>query len=235
MTADLFPEAVFPMTRLKPGVALFRARLGADAPKKLLNRLLPLLAVSPFRQMQTPRGFQMSVAMSNCGDFGWITDRKGYRYAPLDPLTDQPWPAMPEDWRQAAIMAALDAGFPDFLPNACLINRYAVGAKMGLHQDRDEAGLGRGEVVDRAPPIVSFSFGLPAIFLLGGATRRDETKKYRLEHGDVLVWGGPARLDFHGVRPIRADCAPSLLPPELGECRINLTFRRADPGRRRKE
>jgi alkylated DNA repair protein (DNA oxidative demethylase) len=201
---------------IKPGVTLFRARLYAAAPR-LLAELAPVIAAAPYRNMKTPGGSPMSVAMTNCGDCGWVTDRKGYRYETCDPLSGKPWPKMPETLREAAVQAAVDASFPGFSPNACLINRYAVGTKMGLHQDVDEA--------DFADPIVSFSFGLSAIFLLGGATRGERKAKFSLAHGDVLVWGDAARLDFHGVAPVRAGVSP--LPPEFGACRLNLTFRRA--------
>jgi alkylated DNA repair protein (DNA oxidative demethylase) len=198
---------------LMPGVTLFRGRLRTDAPL-LLAALEPVLTHAPLRHMLTPGGHAMSVAMTNCGALGWITDRKGYRYAAADPQSGKPWPAMPEILRQAAIKAAAEAGFADFAPDACLINRYDPGARMGLHQDKDEA--------DFDQPIVSFSFGLPAVFLFGGLSRRDKPERFRLEHGDALVWGGPARLCFHGVLPIKPGTHP-----EVGSYRLNLTFRRA--------
>lgn len=164
--------------------------------------------------MVTPGGHQMSVAMTSCGSFGWVTDRSGYRYDALDPDSGQPWPAMPPRFRELAERAAGEVGFAGFAPDACLINRYEPGAKMSLHQDRDERDIGA--------PIVSVSLGLPATFLFGGLKRADKTQRYRLAHGDVVVWGGPARLAFHGVAPL-ADGEHAL----LGRQRINLTFRRA--------
>jgi alkylated DNA repair protein (DNA oxidative demethylase) len=156
----------------------------------------------------------MSVAMSNCGALGWVSDRRGYRYAKDDPLSGRPWPAMPAGWRDLAARAAADAGFDGFAPDACLINQYLPGSKLSLHQDRDEQDL--------SAPIVSVSLGLPAVFLFGGSQRQDRPQRYRLQHGDVVVWGGPARLAYHGVAPL-ADGQHAL----LGRRRINLTFRRA--------
>ncbi len=156
----------------------------------------------------------MSVAMTNCGDAGWVTDRSGYRYGGIDPQSGKPWPEMPSAFRDLAGRAAAAAGFDDFLPDACLINRYQPGARMSLHQDRDERDFGN--------PIVSVSLGLPAIFLFGGPARSDRPRRFRLEHGDIVVWGGPSRLFFHGVAPL-ADGEHNL----LGHQRINLTFRKA--------
>jgi len=164
--------------------------------------------------MVTPGGFEMSVAMTSCGAAGWVTDRHGYRYDRRDPASGSPWPPIPEIFRDLAGAAAAEAGFPGFRPDACLINRYEPGARMSLHQDRDEQ--------DFENPIVSVSLGLPAIFLFGGLKRSDKPNRYRLEHGDVVVWGGRARLFFHGVAPL-ADGEHGL----LGRQRINLTFRRA--------
>jgi DNA oxidative demethylase len=169
---------------------------------------------APFRHMVTPGGHSMSVAMTNCGDAGWVTDRTGYRYDGNDPEAGQPWPEMPLSFRALAGQAAAEAGFDGFAPDACLINRYQPGARMSLHQDRDEH--------DFAAPIVSVSLGLPAIFLFGGSKRSDKPQRYRLEHGDIVVWGGPARLAFHGVAPL-ADGEHGL----LGKQRVNLTFRKA--------
>jgi alkylated DNA repair protein (DNA oxidative demethylase) len=213
MSDLFFPLAGGKRVDLGAGVVLFPKRLREAAPG-LLAALTPLLARAPFRHMTTRRGSALSAAMSNCGALGWIGDSRGYRYVALDPQSGQPWPAMPEILRAAAVQAADDAGFADFSPDACLINRYAVGAHMGLHQDKDEA--------DFRQPIVSFSFGLPTVFLWGGPARRDKPQKFPLEHGDVLVWGGPARLCFHGVSPIREGTHPL-----TGACRLNLTFRRA--------
>jgi alkylated DNA repair protein (DNA oxidative demethylase) len=169
---------------------------------------------APFRHMQTPGGHQMSVAMTNCGPLGWITDHRGYRYNGIDPQSGKPWPSMPPAFQELAAQAAEHAGFSGFAPDACLINRYEPGARMSLHQDRDEQDFGQ--------PIVSVSLGLPAIFLFGGAKRSDRPSRYRLEHGDVVVWGGPSRLFFHGVVPL-AEGEHAM----LGRKRINLTFRRA--------
>ncbi len=180
----------------------------------LLVALREIQNQAPFRRMFTPGGHQMSVAMTNCGEAGWVTDRGGYRYDGIDPETGRAWPAMPVAFRELADSAAREAGFGGFAPDACLINRYEPGAKMSLHQDRDEK--------DFSAPIVSVSLGLPAIFLFGGPKRSDRPRRYRLEHGDVVVWGGPSRLFFHGVAPLADGDHPL-----LGRRRINLTFRKA--------
>ena len=180
----------------------------------LIAALRDIVAQAPFRRMHTPGGHQMSVAMTNCGDFGWVTDRTGYRYDRSDPETGTPWPAMPPAFRALAAQATAATGFDGFSPEVCLINRYAPGARMSLHQDKDE--------LDFDAPIVSVSLGLPAIFLFGGPKRSDKTRRFRLEHGDVVVWGGPSRLVFHGVAPL-ADGEHA----RLGRQRINLTFRKA--------
>jgi alkylated DNA repair protein (DNA oxidative demethylase) len=156
----------------------------------------------------------MSVAMTTCGDVGWVTDRKGYRYSPVDPTTDRPWPPMPDAFRTLAAEAATEAGYPGFDPDSCLINRYEPGTRLSLHQDQDEE--------DMRQPIVSVSLGLPATFLFGGPKRGDPTTKYPLSHGDIAVWGGPSRLFFHGVASLKDGRHPL-----LGRKRINLTFRRA--------
>ena len=179
----------------------------------LIAALRAIVVQSPFRHMMTPGGHQMSVAMTNCGSFGWVTDRTGYRYDANDPEAGKPWPAMPPAFRELARRAASHAGFAGFSPDACLINRYQPGARMSLHQDKDE--------LDLAAPIVSVSLGLPAIFLFGGLKRSDRPNRFRLQHGDIAVWGGPARLAFHGVAPL-ADGEHAL----LGRQRINLTFRK---------
>ncbi|MEA2863586.1 MAG: oxidative demethylase [Bradyrhizobium sp.] len=173
-----------------------------------------IVAQAPFRQMITPGGHQMSVAMTNCGNLGWVTDRTGYRYDTHDPETAKPWPAMPDSFRALAARASLAVGFDGFSPDACLINRYQPGARMSLHQDKDEGDL--------SAPIVSVSLGLPATFLFGGMKRSDKPSRFRLEHGDIAVWGGPARLVYHGVAPL-ADGEHAV----LGRQRINLTFRKA--------
>ncbi len=181
---------------------------------ELIAALRFITEQAPFRHMQTPGGHEMSVAMTNCGALGWVTDRTGYRYDAIDPQSGRNWPAMPPVFLDLATQAAEAAGFAGFTPDACLINRYEPGARMSLHQDRDEQDFNN--------PIVSVSLGLPAIFLFGGSKRSDKPGRYRLEHGDVVVWGGPSRLFFHGVAPL-ADGEHAL----LGRARINLTFRRA--------
>jgi len=180
----------------------------------LLPALRAIVAQAPFRHMSTPGGHQMSVAMTNCGDAGWVTDRTGYRYDGVDPNSGEKWPAMPAVLRELAAEAAAEGGFEGFAPDACLINRYAPGARMSLHQDKDEQDFGA--------PIVSVSLGIPAIFLFGGLKRSDKPRRFRLAHGDVVVWGGPSRLFFHGVAPL-ADAEHAL----MGRQRINLTFRKA--------
>jgi len=170
---------------------------------------------APFRHMVTPGGFRMSVAMTNCGGLGWVTDRKGYRYSPVDPETGRVWPAMPASFLELAQSAAAAAGFAGFSPDACLINRYAPGAKMTLHQDKDER--------DFSQPLVSVSLGLPAVFLFGGLLRKDKVERVSLAHGDVVVWGGAARLFYHGVMPVKEG-----VHPLTGAYRFNLTFRRAN-------
>jgi alkylated DNA repair protein (DNA oxidative demethylase) len=216
LTADLFagvPDARPSQELMAEGAVLLHG-FANSFEDDLIAALRDIVAQAPFRHMVTPGGHQMSVAMTNCGSFGWVTDRTGYRYDPNDPDTGRPWPAMPPSFRALAGQAAADAGFGGFSPEVCLINRYAPGARMSLHQDRDELDLGA--------PIVSVSLGLPAIFLLGGLKRSDKTRRFRLEHGDVAVWGGPARLVFHGVAPL-ADGEHAL----TGRQRINLTFRKA--------
>jgi alkylated DNA repair protein (DNA oxidative demethylase) len=216
LTADLFDglaEALPSREAIADGAVLLRG-LARPVETDLIAALRLIVARSPFRRMFTPGGHQMSVAMTSCGDCGWVTDRSGYRYDALDPQSEAPWPAMTPVFRELAKRAAEEGGFADFAPDACLINRYEPGARMSLHQDRDER--------DFSAPIVSVSLGLPAIFLFGGMTRSDKPRRFRLTHGDVVVWGGPARLAFHGVAPL-ADGEH----PLLGRQRINLTFRTA--------
>jgi alkylated DNA repair protein (DNA oxidative demethylase) len=181
---------------------------------EILAALHAIIARSPFRHMTTPGGFVMSVAMTNCGAAGWVTDRTGYRYDTNDPQTGAPWPALPDCFRALAVAAATDAGYPRFVPDACLINRYEPGARLSLHQDKNERDL--------AQPIVSVSLGLPATFQFGGLKRNDPVRKYALRHGDVAVWGGPSRLTYHGVTELKDG-----EHDKLGRMRINLTFRRA--------
>lgn len=180
----------------------------------LLAAVERITAQAAFRHMVTPGGFTMSVAMTNCGAAGWVTDRSGYRYTSIDPESGQSWPALPDAFAALAKTAAAKSGYADFVPDACLINRYEPGAKMSLHQDRNES--------DMSQPIVSVSLGLPAVFLFGGPERKDRAKRIPLEHGDVVVWGGPSRLFFHGVNTLADGVHPA-----LGRQRINLTFRRA--------
>jgi alkylated DNA repair protein (DNA oxidative demethylase) len=206
---DLFGDGRGAMP-LRPGAMLLGGFAGPDAPA-LLAGVHAIDAASPFRNMVTPGGWPMSVAMTNCGSVGWVTDRTGYRYDPLDPGTRRPWPAMPEAFRRLAERAARSAGYPGFDPDSCLINRYAPGSRLSLHQDRNERDFGA--------PIVSVSLGLPATFLWGDATRGDRPMRVRLVHGDVVVWGGPARLTFHGVDTLRGGDGPA------GAFRYNLTFR----------
>jgi alkylated DNA repair protein (DNA oxidative demethylase) len=181
---------------------------------EILAGLDTVAAAAPFRHMVTPGGFTMSVAMTACGQVGWVTDRTGYRYAPADPTTGKPWPPMPAAFREIAANAALEAGYAAFDPDSCLINRYEPGARLSPHQDKDER--------DFSQPIVSVALGLPASFQFGGLERSDPTAKYTLQHGDVVVWGGPSRLRYHGVAPLKEGEHPL-----LGRRRINLTFRRA--------
>jgi len=181
---------------------------------ELLAAVQVVSGVSAFRCMTVPGGRQMSVAMTNCGEVGWVSDRHGYRYDRIDPETAAAWPTMPPVFRALAVRAAEVAGFPGFAPDACLVNRYEPGARLALHQDRDER--------DFAAPIVSVSLGLPATFLWGGDARAVRPRRLRLVHGDVVVWGGPARLTFHGVDPLRDGSHR-----DTGRTRYNLTFRKA--------
>lgn len=198
---------------VREGVALLPGFAALDAPQ-VLEEVAAVFTQAPPRHWTTPGGKQMSVAMSNCGECGWVSDERGYRYAALDPATNRPWPAMPARLSQLANRAAAAAGFNDFRPDVCLLNEYLVGTRLTLHQDRDER--------DFSQPIVSVSLGLPATFRFGGLRRDEACERWVLEHGDVLVWGGAARLAFHGVLPLAAGYH-SLTGPR----RINLTFRRA--------
>jgi alkylated DNA repair protein (DNA oxidative demethylase) len=216
LTADLFEGVadVLPAREtIAEGAVLLRG-FAKPVENDLIAALHEIIGQAPFRQMSTPGGHQMSVAMTNCGNAGWVTDRSGYRYDGIDPQTGKSWPAMPPSFRALAARAAADAGFGGFAPDACLVNRYQPGARMSLHQDKDENDFGA--------PIVSVSLGLPAIFLFGGLKRTDKPRRFRLEHGDIVVWGGPSRLFFHGIAPL-ADGEHAL----MGRQRINLTFRKA--------
>jgi DNA oxidative demethylase len=215
LTTDLFesvPDVRPAQEAMAEGAVLLRG-FASPVEGDLIAALRAIVEQAPFRHMMTPGGHQMSVAMTNCGQIGWVTDRTGYRYDADDPEAGQPWPPMPPAFLDLAGQAALHAGFTGFSPDACLINRYQPGARMSLHQDKDE--------LDLAAPIVSVSLGLPAIFLFGGLKRSDRPNRFRLQHGDIAVWGGPARLAFHGVAPL-ADGEHAL----LGRQRINLTFRK---------
>jgi alkylated DNA repair protein (DNA oxidative demethylase) len=204
------PPAVEPIA---PGAMLLRGFCREDAPA-LLAAVARVAAAAPFRRMTTPGGYVMSVAMTSCGKVGWVTDRRGYRYDALDPMTGKPWPAMPAAFRRLAASAAAAAGYEGFAPDSCLVNRYEAGARLSLHQDKDER--------DFTQPIVSVSLGLPATFLFGGPRRADRPRRFRLESGDVVVWGGTTRLWHHGI-----DELPAGEDPLTGDCRINLTFRKA--------
>ncbi len=214
MTLGLFDEAPAPYTApevIAPGAALLRG-FALEMDEVLLQAVEAVTAAAPLRHLVTPGGYTMSVAMSNCGALGWVSDRSGYRYDARDPLSGKPWPPMPAGFAQLALRAAAQAGFENFRPDACLINRYEPRARLSLHQDKDEGSMDA--------PIVSVSLGLPAVFLFGGLSRSDRPARYRLQHGDVAVWGGPSRLAYHGVAPLaRGEHA------RLGAQRINLTFR----------
>jgi len=198
---------------LAEGAVVLRGFAGARTPA-LITAIEGVSAAAPFRSMVTPGGYRMSVAMTNCGPVGWVSDRSGYRYDAKDPETGQPWPPMPRQFLDLAREAAGAAGFADFEPDCCLINHYQPGAKLSLHQDRDERDFGA--------PIVSVSLGLPAVFLWGGLKRSDRSRRIRLESGDVVVWGGPSRLVYHGIAPLAEGEHPA-----TGRARINLTFRKA--------
>jgi alkylated DNA repair protein (DNA oxidative demethylase) len=210
---DLFEAPLPAEEQLADGAWLLRGFALGKA-TKLLMEIERVELTAPFRHLETPGGFRMSVAMTNCGTQGWVSDRRGYRYSIHDPLSGRAWPAMPSAFSSFARSAAARAGFTRFEPDACLINRYEPGARLTLHQDRDENDLGA--------PIVSISLGLPATFLFGGDNRRDKQRRIPLQHGDVVVWGGPARLHHHGILPLKDGHHP-----DLGRRRLNLTFRQA--------
>lgn len=216
MTLGLFddlPPAPQAPEWLESGAVVLRG-FALEQAAELLQAVDAITAAAPFRHLITPGGKRMSVAMTNCGPLGWISDRSGYRYGAIDPDTGKRWPHMPAAFSQLALSAAEAAGYAGFAPDACLINRYTPGTRLSLHQDRDEGNY--------AHPIVSVSLGIPAVFLWGGADRTDKARRVGLWHGDVVVWGGPARLRFHGVLPLgEAD------HPLTGAVRINLTFRKA--------
>lgn len=209
---DLFEDARHCLSLAEGATLLGGFAMPVEA--QLLAALEAVVAEAPFRRMVRPGGSTMSVAMTNCGVAGWVTDRCGYRYDAVDPGSGRPWPAMPAAFDDLARAAAAAAGFGGFAPDACLVNRYEPGARLSLHQDRDEQDFGA--------PIVSVSLGLPATFLFGGLRRGDPQRRVGLRHGDVAVWGGPARLAFHGVLPLAEGEHPA-----TGRRRLNLTFRRA--------
>jgi len=212
--ATLFEHDISPPSHepLEEGALLLRGFVTPQA-ASLVEETARIAAQAPFRHLITPGGFTMSVAMTNCGAVGWVSDRRGYRYDPIDPDTGAAWPAIPQAFLDLAASAAAEAGFPAYVPDACLINRYLAGAKLSLHQDRDEK--------DAWAPIVSVSLGLPAVFLWGGKRRGDPVRRLRVENGDVAVWGGPARFVYHGVAPLKEGQHPL-----TGNARINLTFRK---------
>ena len=212
----MFPEFLehAPVNRVLGPGAMLLGGFARSSEAALLPALEQVVVQAPFRHMLTPGGRQMSVAMTNCGPLGWVSDRSGYRYDPIDPAYGTPWPTMPEAFRDLARTAAERAGFSDFDPDACLINRYDPGARLSLHQDKDER--------DFSAPIVSVSLGLPVVFLFGGVRRADPPDHIPLSHGDVVVWGGASRLRYHGVLPVKPGNHPA-----LGPHRINLTFRKA--------
>jgi DNA oxidative demethylase len=207
---DLLDERVL---ALGEGAVVLRG-FARDRAAELVKAVDQITAAAPFRNMITPGGYRMSVAMTNCGEAGWVTDRKGYRYSPVDPMTGRPWPPIPASFRRLAEDAADAAGYPSFEPDACLINLYEPETRLSLHRDENER--------DMTAPIVSVSLGLPAIFLFGGNSRSDRPRRVGLESGDVVVWGGPLRLVYHGVAPL-ADGEHLL----TGHRRINLTLRKA--------
>ncbi len=216
ITAELFPDSAAPTAWTEPlceGAKVLRG-FALTEQRPLLQAIDAIVAQAPFRHLITPGGRRMSVGMTNAGKLGWISDHRGYRYDAIDPDSGKPWPAMPEVFLRLADRAAAQTGFAGFVPDACLINRYQAGDRLSLHQDRDERDFGQ--------PIVSVSLGIPAVFLFGGLQRVERPQRVPLAHGDVVVWGGPARLRFHGVLPLKPGHHPA-----LGECRINLTFRRA--------
>ena len=214
MTGLFHDEPVQPSReQIADGAVLLRGFALRDAPE-ILENLRRISAEAPPRHMVTPGGHSMSVAMTNCGEAGWTTDRRGYRYATLDPETNRPWPPMPKLFAELAHRAAAAAGYKDFSPDSCLINYYEPKAKMSLHQDKNER--------DYSQPIVSVSLGMPATFLFGGMERSSPARKIRLEHGDVVVWGGLSRKVYHGIAPLKAG-----IHPETGSIRINLTFRKS--------
>jgi alkylated DNA repair protein (DNA oxidative demethylase) len=204
----MLPEEI-----LGPGSRVLRG-FAIEVERALLDDLAAVVEVAPFRNMETPGKSRMTVAMTNCGALGWVSDRTGIRYESRDPVSGAPWPRLPDSFVRLATQAAARAGFDDFAPDSCLINRYQVGARLTLHQDRDERDL--------VQPIVSVSLGMPAVFLFGGLSRDEAPREVPLVHGDVVLWGGPDRLRYHGVLPLK----PMRRPP-LGGVRLNISLRKA--------
>ncbi len=228
---DLFDDIQPKILNIAKDTYLLRGFVLGESEHLLLTDLKAVIAEAPLRNMTTKTGYAMSAAMSNCGALGWLSDRSGYRYDAHNPDTGKAWPAMPNSFLQLATSAAAACGFASFVPDACLINQYKIGASMGLHQDKDE--------LDFTQPIVSVSLGCSATFLFGGLNRRDKTIKVVLQHGDIVVWGGESRLNFHGIMPLKPNTPGHLLSNSihefdspcihevLGEYRFNLTFRKA--------
>ena len=201
------------MIELQPGLHYYPSYLDRDSQEALVAQVREIVREAPLFVPKMPKtGQPFSVRMSNCGALGWVSDASGYRYSAYDPRSGKPWPVMPGCCLDLAQRAAAQAGYPQFQPNACLVNEYVPSAKLSLHQDKDELNF--------SAPIVSLSLGLTAVFLFGTPNRKDRPQRYRLVHGDVVVWGGPSRLSYHGVAPL-ADGCHSL----LGRRRLNLTFR----------
>ena len=215
MTSDLFPDLNAPNQGLNIlGEAVLLRGYAVSKTKEIVRLVTEVAERSPFRRMQTPGGYWMSVETTSCGKLGWTADRHGYRYSLTDPTTGYPWPGMPNTFAVLAEEAAAEAGFSRFRPDSCLINRYSVGTKLSLHQDKDESEM--------CHPIVSVSLGIPATFLFGGKRRSDAVQRVLLESGDVVVWGGAKRMHYHGIAQLKANRHPL-----LGELRLNLTFRKA--------
>ncbi len=213
VTGDLFAVQAPTTERLAEDACVLRGFARSEE-SALRARVHELIEISPWRQMMTPGGLIMSVAMINTGEVGWVSDSRGYRYDAIDPLTGNPWPPMPQEFRELAARAAATAGFSAFIPDACLVNRYVAGARLSLHCDQDER--------DASAPIVSVSLGASARFIWGGLQRRDAVRRLPLHSGDVVVWGGVSRFVYHGISPVRLDTHGSTAAE-----RINLTFRKA--------
>lgn len=209
--SDLFDDEISSKIEICDGMWILRGFADSTA---LAEAIDGVVARAPLRHLITPGGFKMSVAMTSCGTYGWMSDRRGYRYDPVDPDSGRNWPAMPGSFASVATTAAKAAGYSGFEPDACLINQYAVGSQMTAHQDCNE--------LDFSQPIVSVSLGISARFFVQGPERRGKSIPVDVKDGDVIVWGGPSRLFFHGVRPLKPDTHV-----RYGPFRYNLTFRRA--------